>query len=126
MEGSEGAGPERSPQGQPACHFLICWADFLSPEGEGAGRVGGCLLIGPRAEAGGAVGPRLGSAGRAGAGAGRLIPGQEARPAPTPHLFPLHLSACCCQVARPGRAAGVAPCFSLTFSPWMTSFWVLW
>lgn len=40
-EGSEGAGPERSPQGQPACHFLICWADFLSPEGEGAGRVGG-------------------------------------------------------------------------------------
>lgn len=41
VEGSEGAGPERSPQGQPACHFLICWADFLSPEGEGAGRVGG-------------------------------------------------------------------------------------
>lgn len=41
VEGSEGAGPERCPQGQAACHFLICWADFLSPEGEGAGRVGG-------------------------------------------------------------------------------------
>lgn len=31
----------RVPRGQPACHFLICWADFLSPEGERAGRVGG-------------------------------------------------------------------------------------
>lgn len=41
VKGSEGAGPERSPQGQPACHFLICWADFLSPEGDGAGRAGG-------------------------------------------------------------------------------------
>lgn len=41
VEGSKGAGPENSPQGQPACHFLICWADFLSPEGERAGRVGG-------------------------------------------------------------------------------------
>lgn len=41
MESSKGAGLQRSPQGQLACHFLICWADFLSPEGEGAGRVGG-------------------------------------------------------------------------------------
>lgn len=31
---------EKSP-GPPARHFLICWADFLSPEGEGAGRAGG-------------------------------------------------------------------------------------
>ena len=41
VEGSEGAGPERCPQGQAACHFLIYWADFLSPEGDGAGLVGG-------------------------------------------------------------------------------------
>lgn len=41
VEGWDGARLESSPQGQPTCHFLICWADFLSPEGERAGRVGG-------------------------------------------------------------------------------------
>lgn len=59
------------------------------------------------AEAGGAVQPRLGKAGGAGAGAGRQIPGQEAHPALTLHPFPRHLSARLCQVAAacPGHGS---------------------
>lgn len=61
--------------------------------------------------------PRLGSARGAGAGAGRQIPGQEARPARTPHPFPRHLAARLHQVAlgRPWPARG-APCFFPTLS----------
>lgn len=78
---------EKSPG--PACLPLPHLLGRLSvTRGRGGGPGGGRLLIGSSAEAGGAVQPQLGSARRAGAGAGRPIPGRKhAQPRlPTPSL----------------------------------------
>lgn len=107
---------EKSPG--PACLPLPHLLGRLSvTRGGGGGPGGGRLLIGSSAEAGGAVQPQLGSARRAGAGAGRPIPGRKhAQPRlPTPSLGITQPAA----VSSRGlaRAARVVPCFFLTFSP---------